>query len=235
MQRILDKNVPDKLEEILNPDICAVLAIDIQNDAMSPAGKLAEVGHDVTPMVELLPRCAEFIQGARLLSVPLVHIRIAYLPDGWTESPAWLRTKLKMTNTLECFVEGTWGAEICEECAPLPGEPIVTKHRSSGFVGTNLDLILRSKGVQTVVVIGESTNGCVEATFRDAAHLDYFNVLVEDCVAAFDPDLHEASVKCQRARHDVCTAEQVLSVWQRARARSTVAQKTNEESRTVSL
>jgi nicotinamidase-related amidase len=115
-------------------------------------------------------------------------------------------------------MEGTWGAEICEECAPLPGEPVVTKHRSSAFTGTNLDMILRSNGVQTVVVIGEQTPGCIEATYRDASYHDYYNVLVEDLVAAYRQDLHEASLLIQKARHDVCTSAEVLDIWQRARS-----------------
>jgi nicotinamidase-related amidase len=72
-------------------------------------------------------------------------------------------------------------------------------------------------GVETVVVIGEQTPGCVEATFRDAAYHDYYNVLVEDCVAAYDPEQHEASLLIQRRRHDVCVADDVFAVWQRER------------------
>ena len=91
-----------------------------------------------------------------------------------------------MVRTGDFCLEGTWGAEISNEVAPLPARLVVTKHRSSAFRGTDLDLLLRSRGIETVVVIGEQTPGCVEATFRDAAYHDYYNVLVEDCVAAFD-------------------------------------------------
>jgi nicotinamidase-related amidase len=61
----------------------------------------------------------------------------------------------------------------------------------------------------------------VEATFRDAAYRDYYTLLVEDCVAAFDPELHEASLLVQRRRHDVATAETVLTAWRKARAPET--------------
>ena len=111
------------------------------------------------------------------------------------------------------FLQGTWGAEFSPEVAPEPGEPVVTKHRSSAFRNTDLDMILRSNGIETVVVIGEQTPGCIEATYRDAAYHDYYNVLIEDCVAAFDPEQHEASLLIQRRRHDVCSAEQTFTIW----------------------
>jgi nicotinamidase-related amidase len=120
-----------------------------------------------------------------------------------------------MSGVSDFAVEGTWGAEFVEGCEPLPGELVVTKHRSSAFTHTNLDQLLRSCGVQTVVLIGEQTPGCVEATYRDAVYHDYYNVLVEDCVAARDRELHAASIKIQKARHDVVTADEAISVWRR--------------------
>jgi nicotinamidase-related amidase len=159
---------------------------------------------------------------ARELGIFVVHIQTITLPDGRSDSPSWWRAKGGgMAGDPEFMLEGTWGAEICEECAPLPGEPVVTKHRSSAFRGTNLDLILRSNRIETVVIIGEQTPGCIEATYRDAAYHDYYNVLVEDCVGAFSRELHEASITIQRARHDVCLADEVLSIWRGARARET--------------
>jgi nicotinamidase-related amidase len=218
MKEIYGKLVCETLEDVLEPRRCAVLAIDIQNDFMKPDGLLDRAGRDIAPMLAVLPRCAAFLEEARALGIPVVHVRMVTLPNGTSDSPAMLRAKQMMSGTDFCL-EGTWGAEFCEECAPLPGEIVVEKHRSSAFVGTRLDQILRANGVDTVVIVGEQTPGCVEATYRDASYFDYYNVLVEDCVAAFDPELHEASLKIQRARHDVTTADEVLAIWRRARAR----------------
>lgn len=230
MKTIHGKAVCETLVEVLNPAWTAVLAIDIQNDAFRPNGKLAQAGNDIEPMLRILPKCAEFIHEARRNHVPVIHARIVDLPDGQSDSPSWIRAKLKMSNVDEFFVEGTWGAEICDECAPVAGEIVITKHRSSAFVGTSLDSALRSNGIQTVVIIGEQTPGCVEATFRDAAYHDYYAVLVADCVAAFDPELHEASLKIQRARHDVCDANDVASAW-RAHAANVGAEPTGSATR----
>jgi biuret amidohydrolase len=214
MREIHGKLVCETLEEVLERR-CALLVIDLQNDMMRAEGKVALAGNDMSGMFRIMPRCVRFIENARAARVPVVHIRTTTLPDGASDSPSWLRAKGSMVRTGDFCVEGTWGAEICEEVAPLPGEVVVTKHRSSAFVGTSLDLVLRQLGAETVVIIGEQTPGCVEATFRDAAYHDYYNVLVEDCVAAFDHELHEASLLIQRRRHDVCTAADVLRVWQR--------------------
>lgn len=217
MKEIWGKAVCETLQEVLHPDRCAVLSVDIQNEMMNPQGKIAKSGKDITPMIELLPRCAAFINEARLQEVLVVHLRHVALPKGRSDSPAWIRTKQKIMGQDECFLEGTWGAEISDECKPLPHEPVVTKFRSNAFVNSNLDSVLRANGVETVVVIGESTHGCVEATYRDAGYRDYYNVLVDDCVAALIPEFHEATIAAQRARHDVCKSKEVFEIWRETR------------------
>ena len=90
---------------------------------------------------------------------------------------------------------------------------IVKKYRSSGFWGTNLDMLLRSNAVQSVVVTGCTTEGCVESTARDAMFNDYYVVLPEDCVASDDRVQHDASLLLMRHRFDVTTSEQILAEW----------------------
>jgi nicotinamidase-related amidase len=221
MKTVFGMPVRDTMDEVLEPDACAVLVIDVQNDAMRPEGKLARAGNDVSGMVQVLPRCSRFIAEARELGVMVVHVMTTTLRGGRSDSASWMRAKGAIVGETEFFLEGTWGAEICQEVAPNPEETVIVKHRSSAFVGTELDQVLRAAGVSTVAVIGEQTPGCVEATFRDAAYRDYYAVLVEDCVAAFDRVLHEASLLVQRRRHDVATADRVLTAWRNARAPET--------------
>ncbi|SRR5260221_6395892 len=108
-------------------------------------------------MQEILRRCGAFLSACRELAIKIFHIRVITLRNGMSDSPSWIRAKNGISNEVEFFLEGTWGADFCEEVAPLPGEPIVTKHRSSAFVGTDLDQLLRAARVTTVVVIGEQT------------------------------------------------------------------------------
>jgi nicotinamidase-related amidase len=218
MREIHGHLVCETVEEVLNPDWTAVVSIDLQNDFVHPDGCVAQSGADISAMLELVPRCIEYMKAARTLGIKIIHVRIVDLPDGGSDSPSWIRSKGLMTGVSAFGIEGTWGAEFAAGCEPLPGEPIVTKHRSSAFTRTNLDLLLRANAIQTVVLIGEQTPGCVEATYRDAAYHDYYNVLVEDCVAGRDRELHAASIMIQKARHDVVTAEQTLDIWRRYRA-----------------
>jgi nicotinamidase-related amidase len=216
MREVHGKLVCETLDEVLDPSRCATVVIDMQNDLVKPDGVIAATGLDMSGMYRILPLCADFIAKSREAGVPVLHIQTTTLPNGASDSPSWLRAKGSMVRTGDFCIDGTWGAKICDEVAPEPGEAVITKHRSSAFRGTDLDLVLRSIDVETVVVIGEQTPGCVEATFRDAAYHDYYNVLVEDCIAAYDPEQHEASLLIQRRRHDVCTAQDVFDIWQRA-------------------
>jgi nicotinamidase-related amidase len=212
------KQVFDSLDEVLDPGHCAVLSIDMQNDFLHAEGKVAQAGKDVSAMCGLVDSWRRFVAGARRLEVPVYHVRLVDLQRGASDSPAWLRSKRLIANIDEFAVEGTWGAEFYEDCGPQEGEIVVTKHRSSAFTGTNLDLLLRSNGVKTVIVIGEQTPGCVEATLRDASYHDYYNVLVEDCVAAHNQRLHELTMEVLKARHDVVPLDEIIAIWTQAQA-----------------
>jgi nicotinamidase-related amidase len=216
MRTVHGKQVCETLAEVLDPARAAVVVIDVQNDAMRREGKLALAGNNVDDMVAVLPRIAAFVAEARELGIPVIHVQMIHKVGSTAQSGPHLRTMCTISAIEDAFLEGTWGAELCEEVAPLAGEPVVVKHRSSAFRGTDLDMILRATGRETVVVVGEQTPGCVEATFRDAAYHDYYNVLVEDCVAAYDRRQHEASLLIQRRRHDVCTAAEALAIWRAA-------------------
>ena len=103
------------------------------------------------------------------------------------------------------------------------GDLVVKKYRSSGFWGTNLDMLLRSNGIQTVLVSGCTTEGCVESTARDAMFNDYYVVIAEDCVASDDRDLHDASLLLMRHRFDIADSDEILREWARVQTPASVA------------
>jgi nicotinamidase-related amidase len=144
-----------------------------------------------------------------------VHIQFLMQADR-TDGAPWLRSKTMLAGTSDFFTEGTWGAEICDECSPITGEHVIVKRRPSAFHRTELELVLRAMGVRTVVIIGEQTPGCIDSTARDAVNFDFYCVVVEDCVAAFNPKLHEASIAVLRSRLDVATSAEVVSSWRSA-------------------
>jgi ureidoacrylate peracid hydrolase len=99
---------------------------------------------------------------------------------------------------------------------PIESDVVVQKYRYSAFAGTNLDLVLRSAGVRTVVCAGVSTNVCVEATAREAFSADYYVVLPEDACGSWSPALHEAALETARHRYAVvCASDELIDLWGR--------------------
>jgi nicotinamidase-related amidase len=155
--------------------------------------------------------------------VTVAHIQMTTLPDRKSDSPAQIRFNLRMHTAaraggppLRYTVSGTRGHEFVDELRPQDGELVVAKWRSSGFWGTNLDLLLRSNGIETVVVSGCTTEGCVESTARDAMFNDYYVVVAEDCVASDDLAQHDASMLLMRHRFDLASSHQIAEVWSQA-------------------
>jgi ureidoacrylate peracid hydrolase len=109
--------------------------------------------------------------------------------------------------------EGSWGADFYQ-ITPKPDERVVPKHRYSRFVGTDLDLILRSTGRRALILTGVATNGCVESTARHGFMRDYYIVLVDDCCSCYSRAAHEATLSnITDAYGVVTTAGELGSIW----------------------
>ena len=225
MITIYGKEVPTELHEIADPATTALCIIDMQNDCCSVGGSAHEAGADLSMYEATVPRIAAFARTCREVGVPVINVRILTLPDGKSDSAAWLRLRLRANKSYNSenegawsfTVEGTWGAEFVPELSPEPGDFLVTKFRSSAFHNTDLDLILRSNGIQTVLVAGCTTEGCVESTVRDLCFYDYFGVVLSDCVGSDVPALHEASMLVMGAyRADIATSSEVARAWEAA-------------------
>jgi nicotinamidase-related amidase len=228
MLEICGKVVRDTVEELLDPNICALLVIDMQKGAVGGGGTIAESGHNMSMMPRVVQRCGEAIRAARSYGVPVFHVRVENLPDGKSSPAAWLRALHCISNGRpvdlgRLSIEGDPATEFCDECMPCPGEIVITKRRPSAFIGTDLSILLRSQGIESVAIVGISTAGCVDATLRDATHNDFYAVLVEDAVGAYDQVLHDAAMTIMRARHDVFRLDQAIRVWQTARVDQRVA------------
>ncbi|WP_320669055.1 cysteine hydrolase family protein [Patulibacter defluvii] len=217
MREIAGRQTLDTLEELLTPDRCALVVIDMQRGAVESGGAMGRDGQAVSRVAAIAPRCGAAIATARAAGVLIAHVRVANLPGAASSSPAWLRSlaRVSRVDPSTLSVEGTWETEFCDDCRPEPGELVVTKRRPSAFHGTDLELTLRAAGVETVVVVGTATPGCVSMTIRDAAQRDFYNVLVEDCVDSNDEQLHEAELRVLRARHDHCTLQTLSEIWGR--------------------
>lgn len=220
MIEVEGKTVLTELDELVDPSRVALVLIDLQRDFLDPEGAFGRLGIDLSMYVEHRPRVAALLAAARRASVPVLHVQNTALPNRASDSPAQLRFNLRMHagargsgEPLRYTVPGTWGHGFVDEFVPEPGETVVAKYRSSAFWGTNLDLLLRSNGIETVVVAGCTTEGCVESTARDALFNDYYVVIPEDCVASDDPAQHEASMLLMRHRFDVAPSAAIAEIW----------------------
>lgn len=213
---LASKAILRRLEDVVAPPHTALLVVDLQNDYCSPDGAYSQRGHDLGMLPAVVPNVRRLIRSARDANVAIIYIQMTRLPNLRSVSAPYLRFLVDrnrlLPDDLGCEL-GTWGVEILPEVAPEAGDIVIPKWRSSAFVGTPLDLILRSNGIKSVVICGFATHACVESTARDALNNDYYVVLVEDCVGSSNKHLHDASLEVMRSRLDVVSEAEVSLHW----------------------
>ena len=221
MINVEGKNVFTELAELVEPAHTALILVDMQRDFIEADGVYGELGIDLSMYAESRPRLAALLAAARLNGTLVVHLQNTALPGRMSDSPAQIRFNFRMHEKarlggppLRYTIPGTPGHEFAPDFTPLSTELVVRKYRSSGFWGTNLDMLLRSNGIETVVVGGCTTEGCIESTARDAMFNDYYVVIPEDCVASDDRAQHEASMLLMRHRFDMATGDEITQVWE---------------------
>ena len=231
MIEINGKLVCENVTEVVDPRRTALLVVDVQNDYCAPGGALAQEGGDISMTHAVVPNVVAMVTAARRHGVKVVWIQQTWLPGGASDSPAWLYMKRRNGLHEDRCVDGSWGQRFVDVLCPEGDEPVVKKHRSSGFVGTNLDLILRSHRIETTVVIGVMSEGCVESTARDAAFYDYYVVLTPDCMASDVLAWHEASLTTMSGRHDIVPGQEIVHLWETATAPKMTATAGNQARR----
>ena len=180
------------LAQRIDPEHTALLVVDVQNDFCHPDGALARLGADTTAVQEMVSRLLLLVDAARGAGATVVWLQLLNTEYTTSEVAHEQRRRTRPGTEMICQA-GAWGGKFYR-VEPAEGEPLVVKRRYSGFVDTELDLILRSRGIRTVVVTGVATNVCVESTARDAYMRDYYVVLVDDCTAAYSPVKHAATL-----------------------------------------
>lgn len=194
----------ETFEETVNPAHTALLVTDVQNDFCKDESRQA-----------MIPHIARVLEAARKSGALVVYIQNTVLPDSLSDAPSDVMRRRKLGINTDVTIEGTWGHQIVDQLKPGPKEPIVRKHRLSAFIGTTLDIMLRSKAIQTVVVTGTATHGCVINTAYGAIAHNYYVVVVEDGVASWRKDLHESALFLMRNTINyVIHASKLIDVWQ---------------------
>lgn len=180
----------------------AILVIDMQNAFASKGGMFDLWGFDLSHIPQVVATIKEITSAARAKKVKVVYVAHRLSPDlreVGSMSRFWYnkdlrdcRDKPEMRDRL--LVQGTWGAEIIDELMPQEGEMVIEKRRFSAFVGTELDMMLKTYDIRYLVFTGVATNICVESSLRDASHLEYLSILASDATAASPPSRQESTI-----------------------------------------
>jgi len=179
----------------LDPTRTAVVLIEYQNDFTSEGGALHEAVRDVMESTGMLETSRRLVETARAAGATIVHAPISYVP-GYRELALHPYGILKAVVDAAAFVKGEWGAAIVDVLAPQEGDVVIEGKRGlDSFATTNLDFILRGRGITTIALAGFLTNCCVESTMRTGYEKGYHVISLADCVAATSAEEHENAIR----------------------------------------
>jgi ureidoacrylate peracid hydrolase len=199
------------LAERCDPRWAALLVVDVQNDFVSPQGSAGKRGDDVSASLAMVPNLIRLIDAGRRVGLTIVYVKTTH--SEWTDTPSWMYRSSQKSGLSTCR-EGTWGAEFYQGISPSSSERVVIKHRYSAFINTDLNTVLKARGIQSVLVCGVATNVCVETTTRDAYMFDYYVTLIDDCSAAYEAKLHLATLENVRRHFGlVASSDEIVGTW----------------------
>ena len=209
----IDMSVEGRLELVgarpnsirFDPATSALIVVDMQNAYASRGGYLDIAGFDLTGVEAVITRISDLASDVRKAGMQVI-----FLQNGWDaeykEAGGPMAANQFKSNALrvmrerpelegQLLAKGGWDYAIVDALSPADTDIIVPKSRYSGFVGTPLDSILRSRGIRHLFVVGVATNVCVETTIRDAFGLEYHAVMVTDCCHQAGPrQVHDAAI-----------------------------------------
>ena len=178
----------------LDPATTALVLIEYQNEFTSEGGALHGAVSAVMDKTGMLAKTVALVQAARAAGVTIMHAPITFAP-GYGELSRHPYGILKGVVDGNAFVKGTWGAAIVDDLTPQDGDIVIEGKRGlDTFASTNLDFILRSKGIETVIIGGSLTNCCVESTMRSAYENGYRVITLTDCTAATSAEEHDNAI-----------------------------------------
>jgi nicotinamidase-related amidase len=167
----------------LNPEKSALVLIEFQNDFTSEGGTLHAAVKGVMNQNNMLEKSVELVKACRNKGYKIIHVPISFAA-GYPELNPGIYGILKGVIDSQSFKKGSWGAEIAECMSPAKEDIIIEGKRGlCGFSSTNLDFILRSRGVENIILAGFLTNCCVESTMRTAYEKGYKVITITDCCA----------------------------------------------------
>ncbi|MDO6416592.1 pyrimidine utilization protein B [Sphingomonas sp. BIUV-7] len=187
-------------------DETAIVVIDMQNAYASLGGYVDLAGFDIAGAAATIEKIAAVLETGRAAGVQIVYLQNGWDADYVEAGTAGQSPNFHKSNALKTMrarpelhgkllARGGWDYELVEALKPQPGDIRLPKTRYSAFFNSQLDSVLRARGIRTIVFVGIATNVCVESTLRDGFHLEYFGVMLEDATHHLGPPaMQEASV-----------------------------------------
>ena len=186
----------------LNLECTALLVIDMQNDFCTPGGWADLKGFDVSQTQQVIKPLQALLGALRQTPITIIHTREGHRPD-LSDCPTHKLARSQHQNA-EIGSEGMMGRlltrgsrshDFVDQLQPVTGEIVLDKPGKGSFGATDLDLILRQRGIRQLLLTGVTTECCVHTTLRTANDLGYECLLLEDCCASFNPEFHRVSVE----------------------------------------
>jgi len=190
----------------LQPERCALLIIDMQRDFLEPGGFGAVLGNDVSMLRRAIEPTRRVLVAARSAGVAVIHTREGHRPD-LADLPAAKLQRGRLGTRIgdpgpmgRILVRGEPGHDLVPELAPIAGEPVVDKPGKGAFYATDLEAILRSRGIAQLIVCGVTTEVCVNTTVREANDRGFDCLVLEDCVASYFDAFQKAGLDMIKAQ-----------------------------------
>ena len=205
----------------------ALIVIDMQRDFCAPGGYADQAGLDISLLRAPIPAIQDLLAAARARGVLVLHTREGHRPD-LSDLPEPKRRRAENAGAPigsqgplgRLLVRGEYGHDLIDELQPLPGESVIDKPGYSAFAATDLELLLRNRGITELIITGVTTEVCVHSTLRSAVDLGYACTLVSDACASAYPELHTAALAMVDVEGGlfgrVCDSQRLLAEWKDA-------------------
>ncbi len=186
----------------LVPGSCALLLIDMQRDFCAPGGYADKAGLDIQRLRAPIPAQQALLSAARRAGMLVIHTREGHRVN-LTDLPDWKRQRAERSGAPigqdgpmgRLLIRGEYGHDLIDELQPLDDEPVIDKPGYSAFAHTDLELLLRNRGISCLLLAGVTTEVCVSSTLRAAIDLGFCCLTVGDACASPHPELHAAALQ----------------------------------------
>jgi biuret amidohydrolase len=204
MPRVMFDAEPSPLAVELG--VSALIIIDMQRDFLEAGGFGAALGNDVSRLQAAVTPCRAVLVAARRIGMLIIHTREGHRPD-LSDAPPLKVARGDPSNRIgargpmgRILVRGEPGHDIIPELYPLKTEPVIDKPGKGAFYQTDLELMLRNQGIDTLFVCGVTTEVCVNTTVREANDRGFRCIVLADCCASYFPEFHEAGLAMIKAQ-----------------------------------